>query len=195
MAQIQKTANIFSVLAFALAVMLVNQASAQSVGCTTAIVSLAPCLGYITGNSSTPSTSCCSQLSSVVQTQAQCLCSLLNGGGSSFGININQTQALTLPGACKVKTPPVSQCNAAGGPATSPSSSPSTPTTPSTTPSTPSTSTPTTPATPSVPSIPSGTGSKTTPSAPGGDSSDASILSTFFSAVLAVVSVSLYAIL
>ncbi|ONK74334.1 uncharacterized protein A4U43_C03F5170 [Asparagus officinalis] len=163
MAQIQKTANIFSVLAFALAVMLVNQASAQSVGCTTAIVSLAPCLGYITGNSSTPSTSCCSQLSSVVQTQAQCLCSLLNGGGSSFGININQTQALTLPGACKVKTPPVSQCNAATGPSQSSPSVP-TPTTPSN---------PSNPSTPAVPSTPSG--SKTVPTAGQAPSAGSSI--------------------
>lgn len=102
--------GISMLVAVAAAVMFVHNASAQSAGCTTAIVSLAPCLGYITGNSSTPSSSCCSQLSSVVQTQAACLCSLLNGGGSSFGININQTQALALPGACKVQTPPVSRC-------------------------------------------------------------------------------------
>ncbi|KAK2371871.1 Bifunctional inhibitor/lipid-transfer protein/seed storage 2S albumin superfamily protein [Trifolium repens] len=35
---------------------------------------------------------------------------------------INQTQALALPGACKVKTPPTSQCNTknAASPADSP---------------------------------------------------------------------------
>jgi len=105
-----RIAGISIIVAIAAAMMFAHHASAQTAGCTTAIVSLAPCLGYITGNSSTPSQSCCSQLSSIVQTQAQCLCSLLNGGGSSFGININQTQALTLPGACKLQTPPVSQC-------------------------------------------------------------------------------------
>lgn len=84
--------------------------SAQ-LSCTTAIVGLAPCMGYITGNASTPSSSCCSQLSSVVSNQPQCLCSVLNGGGSSFGINLNQTQALALPGACNVQTPPASRCN------------------------------------------------------------------------------------
>ncbi|PQP98967.1 non-specific lipid-transfer protein-like protein [Prunus yedoensis var. nudiflora] len=43
-------------------------------------------------------------------------------GGSSLGITINQTLALSLPGACKVQTPPVSQCQAgANGPTTSPS--------------------------------------------------------------------------
>lgn len=86
-------------------------ASAQSSGCTNTLISLSPCLNYIQGNSSTPSSGCCSQLSNVVNSQPQCLCEALNGGSSSLGININQTQALALPGACKVQTPPLSQCN------------------------------------------------------------------------------------
>lgn len=90
--------------------MLYAGAAAQS-SCTNVIVSLSPCLNYITGNSSTPSSGCCSQLASVVRSQPQCLCQVLGGGGSSMGININQTQALALPGACKVQTPPISQCN------------------------------------------------------------------------------------
>lgn len=77
--------------------------------CMPTIVSLSPCLGFITGNSSTPSSSCCTQLASVVQTQAQCLCTVLNGG-PQLPLVINQTQALTLPGACKIQTPPPSQC-------------------------------------------------------------------------------------
>ncbi|RWW03032.1 hypothetical protein GW17_00033847 [Ensete ventricosum] len=85
-------------------------ASAQS-GCTTVIIGLAPCLSYITGNSSAPSSSCCSQLASVVKSQPACLCSVLDGGASSFGITINQTRALAMPAACKVQTPPVSECN------------------------------------------------------------------------------------
>ena len=90
--------------------MLCAGAAAQS-SCTNVLVSLSPCLNYITGNSSTPSSGCCSQLASVVRSQPQCLCQVLSGGGSSLGININQTQALALPTACKVQTPPVSQCN------------------------------------------------------------------------------------
>ncbi|XP_044487158.1 non-specific lipid transfer protein GPI-anchored 5-like isoform X2 [Mangifera indica] len=95
-------------------------AAAQSSDCTNVIISMSPCLNYVTGNSSTPSSSCCSQLSSVVKSQPQCLCQVINGGGSSLGINVNQTQAMALPSACKVQTPPVSKCNAA-----SPSASPS----------------------------------------------------------------------
>ncbi|XP_073005868.1 non-specific lipid transfer protein GPI-anchored 15-like isoform X1 [Typha latifolia] len=142
-------------------VLMAQQASAQS-GCMTAIVSLSPCLNFITGNTSTPSSSCCSSLASVVQSQPQCLCAVLGGATSSLGVTINNTRALELPAACKVQTPPVSKCNALGGaPAASPTATP-TPATPST-PSTP--ETPSTSSTPSVPSVPSGSSSsKTTPS-------------------------------
>lgn len=87
-----------------------NEVKAQS-GCTSVMLRLSPCLSYVTGKSSTPSTSCCSQLTTVVQSQPRCLCSVMNGGGSSLGITINQTLALSLPTACSVKTPPVSRCN------------------------------------------------------------------------------------
>ncbi|XP_039036685.1 non-specific lipid transfer protein GPI-anchored 19-like [Hibiscus syriacus] len=91
-------------------------ATAQS-GCTSMLLGLAPCLNYITGSSTTPASSCCSQLSSVVQSQPQCLFSALNGGGSSLGITINQTKVLSLPGACNVQTPRV---NGASGPTDAP---------------------------------------------------------------------------
>ncbi|CAN0898095.1 Non-specific lipid transfer protein GPI-anchored 5 [Linum grandiflorum] len=98
-------------------------ATAQSSDCTSTLVSLSPCLNYITGNSSSPSSSCCTQLGSVVKSKPECLCQVINGGGGNLGIEVNQTQAMALPGACKVQTPPTSQCNAAG----SPSGSPNTP--------------------------------------------------------------------
>ncbi|CAL5337642.1 unnamed protein product [Camellia sinensis] len=135
-------------------------AAQSSSSCTNAIISMSPCLNYITGNSSTPSSGCCTQLANVVRSQPQCLCQVLNGGGSSLGININQTQALALPGACNVQTPPTSRCNSAspatpvGPPSASPAKSPAgTPESPNT--------------------VPSGTGSKTVPSTQS-SSSDAS---------------------
>lgn len=93
-----------------LVVVLCGGASAQS-SCTTALISLSPCLNFVTGNTSTPSQSCCSTLSGIVQAQPQCLCALVNGGASALGISINQSLALALPGACSVQTPPLSQCN------------------------------------------------------------------------------------
>ncbi|KAK3193748.1 hypothetical protein Dsin_025058 [Dipteronia sinensis] len=139
-------------LVLVLATVLCHGASAQS-GCTSVLIGLAPCLNYITGNASNPSSSCCSKLATAVQDQPQCLCTALNSGASSaLGISINQTQAMSLPGACNVQTPPISQCNGASGPAASSPLSP---------PPDSSDNTPDSEA--SLPSIPSGdTGSKTT---------------------------------
>ncbi|KAK8571847.1 hypothetical protein V6N13_047482 [Hibiscus sabdariffa] len=107
-------------LALVLVGMLCAGATAQS-GCSNVLISLSPCLNYITGTSSTPSQQCCTQLANVVRSSPQCLCQVLNGGGSSLGITINQTQALALPGSCNVQTPPISSCNAASpAPADSP---------------------------------------------------------------------------
>ncbi|GLT74336.1 hypothetical protein SLA2020_461410 [Shorea laevis] len=110
-------------------------AVAQSSSCTSALTTLAPCLNYITGNSTTPSSSCCTGLASVVKSEPLCLCQILNNGGSSLGITINQTLALELPKACNVQTPSISQCNApTGSPSASPSGSRTVPS--STTPTT-----------------------------------------------------------
>lgn len=87
-------------------------AEAQSSNsCTSVIASLSPCLDYITGNASSPSRSCCSQLASVVQSEPQCICTIISGGASSASaLGINQTLAMALPGACNVELP-LSQCN------------------------------------------------------------------------------------
>ncbi|RZC88415.1 hypothetical protein C5167_016221 [Papaver somniferum] len=115
---------LFATLLFAVAV------NAQS-DCTNVIISLSPCLNYLTGNSSTPSSDCCSQLSTVVRSKPECLCQVLNGDDSSLaGLNINKTQALGLPKACNVQTPSISKCNSAGSPSGSPSDTPDSPTTP-----------------------------------------------------------------
>lgn len=104
-----KTTNI-SLLVLIVALFWSSTATAQT-SCTTTLMALSPCLNYVTGNSSSPSSSCCSQLSNVVSSQPQCLCLLLNGTASSYGININQTLALQLPSACSVQTPSTSRCN------------------------------------------------------------------------------------
>ncbi|KAL4272744.1 hypothetical protein GQ457_13G026830 [Hibiscus cannabinus] len=138
-------------LALVLVGMLCAGVTAQS-GCTNVLISLSPCLNYITGTSSTPSQQCCAQLANVVRSSPQCLCQVLNGGGSSLGININQTQAIALPGSCNVRTPPISSCNVASpAPADSPVGPPE-----------------------SGSITPTGGGSKTVPSAQEGGSSDGS---------------------
>ncbi|KAK6940791.1 Bifunctional inhibitor/plant lipid transfer protein/seed storage helical domain [Dillenia turbinata] len=176
-------------MCLALALVSLYWASALAqLGCTSALMGLSPCLNYVNGNSPSPSSSCCSQLSNIVQSQPVCLCSLLSGGSSSLGITINQTRALELPGACDVKTPPVSQCNAVNGspsPATTPvpapesspagssNENPATSTTPSSSSGEPTTT---------VPSASTGSDSKTTPTT--STSSDGTILKPFQLSVL-----------
>ncbi|KAI5649189.1 hypothetical protein M9H77_35194 [Catharanthus roseus] len=109
----------------ALFLMAIVWGGVKAQDCTNVIISMSPCLNYIQGNSTTPSSACCTQLASVVRSQPQCLCQVLNGGASSLGLNINQTQALELPKDCNVQTPSVSQCKA-GSPADSPSGTPGT---------------------------------------------------------------------
>ncbi|KAL9997666.1 putative plant non-specific lipid-transfer protein/Par allergen [Helianthus debilis subsp. tardiflorus] len=126
MAQHQKISTILMILVVTMAALYGGAMAQSSSGCTNVLISMSPCLNYISGNTSTPSSGCCTQLASVVRSQPQCLCQVLNGGGSSLGININQAQALELPKACNVQTPPTSQCNAAS-PTNSPSGTPSGP--------------------------------------------------------------------
>ncbi|CAL4919500.1 unnamed protein product [Urochloa decumbens] len=132
---------------------LFASAAAQS-GCTTTLISLYPCLNYISGNVSAPPTSCCSQLANVVQTSPQCLCAALSGDSSALsGVTIDKTRALKLPQACNVKTPPASKCNSSGGG------------------NSPAAATPTAPSSGSVPASAgseagTGVGSKATPTSP-----------------------------
>ncbi|CAN0857012.1 Non-specific lipid transfer protein GPI-anchored 5 [Linum grandiflorum] len=137
--------------------LMAGGARAQS-DCTNVLISLSPCLNYITGNSSTPPQQCCGQLATVVRSSPLCLCQLLNGGGSSFGVNINQTRALELPRACNVQTPPISRCNASS-PTAAPEGS-------------------------TVPGVPTTPGSGSVPSTPGTGSSDGSSIKMSMSLLL-----------
>ncbi|KAH6793915.1 hypothetical protein C2S52_004392 [Perilla frutescens var. hirtella] len=156
------------VLLLGMVAMLWNGGEAQSSsssGCTVALMSLSPCINYVTGNSSSPSQSCCSSLSSVVGSQPQCLCSLIKGGGASnLGIDVNQTLALALPQACSVQTPPLSRCDAGvSGPTSAPAPAAGSPAdeTPDEAPTTPS----------SVPADDIPSGSKTVPRTEGSSNS------------------------
>lgn len=105
-------ANKSSGLIFVLVTMLILTGAAAQSDCSNVLMSMAACLNYVTGSSGSPSSSCCSSLASVVQSQPQCLCTALSSGaGSVFGITIDRQKALALPGACNVKTPPVSLCD------------------------------------------------------------------------------------
>lgn len=78
--------------------------------CRTAVVSLSPCLNYVSGNVSAPAHPCCAQLATVVKSHLLCLCSLVHGEMPS-GYKVNETLVLGLPVACNIQTPPASRCD------------------------------------------------------------------------------------
>lgn len=90
--------------------MLASRAASQNNGCSSVMMTLSPCLDYISGKSPIPEFTCCTTLAGVVQSDPRCLCMVLDGSAASFGISINHTRALELPGVCKVQAPPISQC-------------------------------------------------------------------------------------
>ncbi|PUZ68587.1 hypothetical protein GQ55_2G040400 [Panicum hallii var. hallii] len=108
--------------------LLAGGASAQSPSpssqCTSVLVSLSPCLNYISGNESAAPASCCTQLGKVVQSDPQCLCVALSADPASLGLSVNRTRALGLPAACNVKTPDVSNCKGAGAGGAAPTTAP-----------------------------------------------------------------------
>ncbi|RLN35940.1 non-specific lipid transfer protein GPI-anchored 2-like [Panicum miliaceum] len=127
---------------------LAQQSPSPSSQCTSVLVSLSPCLSYISGNESAAPAPCCAQLGKVVQSDPQCLCVALSADPASLGLSVNRTRALGLPAACSVKTPDVSNCKGAGAGGAAPTTSPGTAGTP-------------------AGQAPGATGSKTTPAATG----------------------------
>ncbi|KAJ0981673.1 hypothetical protein J5N97_009928 [Dioscorea zingiberensis] len=83
-------------------------------------ISLSPCTNFIVGYDFIPSFSCCSQLSSALSIEPQCLCFLLNTTALSTGQYFNQTRLLNLTQECNVQNFPINECNFINQPNQSP---------------------------------------------------------------------------
>ncbi|KAF3325184.1 Bifunctional inhibitor/lipid-transfer protein/seed storage 2S albumin superfamily protein [Carex littledalei] len=152
----------------------------QTCNPSSAVTSLAPCVGYLIGNTSAPSTGCCDLVSSLLTSQTPCLCSMLKSGLGPLGFVFNQTQAMTLPSICNMPTNP---CTDASGPTAEPAT-PSVPTA-----ATPVTAqTPSTAVTPPVSTVPSGTGVKAVPTTVSAGTRSATDLAPALLIVLSVAS-------
>ncbi|KAJ0988598.1 hypothetical protein J5N97_006954 [Dioscorea zingiberensis] len=95
--------------------------------CSSALLNLADCLSFVQEGSKLekPQGHCCSGLKKVVKEEPTCLCEAFKQS-SSFMVKLNMTKAFTLPHACGVSTPSLSNCNigVAGGPGSAPAPSP-----------------------------------------------------------------------
>ncbi|KAA8536478.1 hypothetical protein F0562_028956 [Nyssa sinensis] len=106
-----------------------HHAPSPSVDCSSLIVELSGCLSFVSANSNTtkPEGTCCSGLKKVLKADAECLCEAFKISAQS-GVTLNITKAVTLPSACHVSAPSLSNCglNLAGpAPAISPLGAPS----------------------------------------------------------------------
>ncbi|XP_006658324.1 non-specific lipid transfer protein GPI-anchored 5-like [Oryza brachyantha] len=108
------------VVAVMVVVMLASRTVSQNNGCSSVMMTLSPCLDYISGKSLLPEFTCCTTLAGVVQSDPRCLCMVLDGSAASFGIAINHTRAMELPGTCKVQAPPIGQCKGVPTPPAAP---------------------------------------------------------------------------
>lgn len=88
-----------------------HAAPAPSVDCSTLILNMADCLSFVSNDSTTtkPEGSCCSGLKTVLQSDAECLCEAFKSS-AQLGVVLNVTKALSLPAACKLHAPSVSNC-------------------------------------------------------------------------------------
>ncbi|KAJ0233891.1 Non-specific lipid transfer protein GPI-anchored 29 [Hirschfeldia incana] len=90
----------------------VNGNTAPAAECSTVFLTLSKCLPFVMIGSQVekPETACCSNLKTVLDTKAECLCEGLKSS-AAMGINLNVTKAETLPAACKLlNAPPMSAC-------------------------------------------------------------------------------------
>ncbi|KAL8027489.1 hypothetical protein ABFX02_14G098200 [Erythranthe guttata] len=100
-------------------------AAAPAVDCSSLVLNMADCLSFVTEGSTakTPEGTCCSGLKTVLKTDAECICEAFRNS-AQLGVTLNVTKALTLPTACHVSSPSVSNCGLSIDTGTAPALSP-----------------------------------------------------------------------
>ncbi|XP_047328905.1 non-specific lipid transfer protein GPI-anchored 7-like [Impatiens glandulifera] len=88
---------------------------------------LVPCASFM--NVTSPPPSCCDPLKDAITNQLTCLCGLYNSPGFFKSLNINETDALSLPTRCKLSND-LTACSKASSPTGSASKPPPPPGTP-----------------------------------------------------------------
>ncbi|XP_058752115.1 non-specific lipid transfer protein GPI-anchored 31-like [Vicia villosa] len=98
-----------------------HHAPSPSVDCSTLVLTMADCLSFVTNDStiSKPEGTCCSGLKTVLKSAPSCLCEAFKSS-AQFGVVLNVSKALTLPSACKVSAPSLSNCGLSVTPAAAP---------------------------------------------------------------------------
>ncbi|KAG6414908.1 hypothetical protein SASPL_122284 [Salvia splendens] len=118
------TLTVFVLLAAACSA--AKSAPAPAVDCSSLVLNMADCLTFVTAGSTAkkPEGTCCSGLKTVLKTDAECLCEAFRNS-AQLGVTLNISKALTLPAACHVSAPSVSNCGLSIGSGSAPVLAPS----------------------------------------------------------------------
>lgn len=87
--------------------------ASPSPSCSTSMYNMVDCVQFLSNNGSKdgkPSASCCAGLEKVLKSNPDCICEYIKNH-AQLGANINVTKAKTLPSACQISAPPISQCD------------------------------------------------------------------------------------
>ncbi|KAJ0242159.1 Non-specific lipid transfer protein GPI-anchored 31 [Hirschfeldia incana] len=100
-------------------------APAPAADCSTLILNMADCLDFVMagGTEAKPKSTCCAGLKTVLKANAECLCEGFKNS-AAFGITLNMTKAATLPTACKIHAPSISNCGLSMTPTMAPGLAP-----------------------------------------------------------------------
>lgn len=102
----------FVVFAMSIIVLVAKTAeSAPAVDCSSLALTMADCLSFVTSGSTVqkPEGNCCPGLKTTLKTDASCLCEGFKNS-AQLGVTLNVSKALTLPAACHVSAPSISNC-------------------------------------------------------------------------------------
>ncbi|XP_057488963.1 non-specific lipid transfer protein GPI-anchored 14-like [Actinidia eriantha] len=107
-------ARILCILLFLLIVGHVSSDLAEDTKqCQDQLIGLSPCQKFVSGDSKSPSTSCCSELRKDYNKTKRCLCVIVKDRNEpKLGLKINATLALSLPYVCYVPHANASDCPA-----------------------------------------------------------------------------------
>ncbi|KAB2076483.1 hypothetical protein ERO13_A06G038100v2 [Gossypium hirsutum] len=98
--------------------------ASPSLSCSTAMYNMVDCVQFLSNNGSKdgkPAASCCAGLEKVLKSNPDCICEYIKNN-AQLGANINVTKAETLPSACQISAPPISQCDVSPSPGVAPAS-------------------------------------------------------------------------
>ncbi|KAK9270320.1 hypothetical protein L1049_025898 [Liquidambar formosana] len=101
---------------------------APATDCSTIIYDMVDCISFLSDGSkeTKPDASCCSGFKSVLKTDPHCICEAIKDS-DEMGIELNITKAMTLPSACRVSAPPLSNCGIPVAPGATPAHPPKSP--------------------------------------------------------------------